>query len=100
MPGLQHVTLVPHVLVVCQELNFVCAVFLLGWTQLPGEESEGLPDVLQPLLEDGTHGCGGSVRDKGEWRGWLRMSQENGSRQTRFTLVESSDECVGIGNRI
>jgi len=55
MPGLQHVTGVPHGLVDCQELPVVRTVFLLGCAQLPGEESERLPDVLQSLLLDGTY---------------------------------------------
>jgi hypothetical protein len=31
---------------------------LLCQVQLPGEEGKGLPDVLHPLMEDGTHGSG------------------------------------------
>ena len=58
MPGLQHVTEVPHGLVVRQELPVVSTVLLLCRAKLPGEEGEGLPDVLHPLLEDGTHGGG------------------------------------------
>jgi len=56
VPGLQHVTEVPHSLLYRQEFPVVCAVPLLRRAQLPGEKGEGLPDVLNPLLEDGTHG--------------------------------------------
>ena len=56
MPGLQHVMEVLHSLIHCQELPVVSTVFLLCWTQLPGEEGEGLADVLHLLLEDSTHG--------------------------------------------
>ena len=58
MPGLQHVTEVPHGLIDRQELPVVGAVFLLCWTQLLGEEGGGLPEVLHPLLKDGIHGGG------------------------------------------
>ena len=58
MPGDQHVTEVPHDLLERQELPVVSAVILLCRAQLPGEESEELPDVLHTLLEDGTHGGG------------------------------------------
>jgi len=58
MPGLHHVTKVPHRLVNRQEVPVVGTVFLLCRAQFPGEEGEGLPDVLHPLLEDGTHGGG------------------------------------------
>jgi len=58
MPGLQHVTEVPHGLVDRQEPPVLRTVFLVCGAQLPGEEGEGLPDVLYPLLEDGTHGSG------------------------------------------
>ena len=54
----QHVTEVPHGLIDCQELPVVSTVLLLCRAKLPGEEGEGLPDVLHPLLEDGTHGGG------------------------------------------
>ena len=58
MPGLQHVTEVPHGLIDRQELPVVSTVLMLCRAQLPGEEGEGLPDVSHPLLEDGTHGSG------------------------------------------
>ena len=58
MLGLQHVREVPHSLVDCQELPVVVTVLLLCRAQLPGEEGEGLTNVLHPLLEDGTHGGG------------------------------------------
>jgi hypothetical protein len=58
MPGLQHVLKVPHSLINRQEFPVVCTVVLLGRAQLSGEECEGLPDVLHPLLEDGIHGGG------------------------------------------
>ena len=98
MPGLQHVMEVPHGLVDHQELPVVRTVFLLRWAQLPGEEGERLPDVLHSLLEDSTHGGGWSVRDQSERSGWMWMSQESGSRQASFTLVESFDKCVGPSN--
>ena len=41
-----------------QELPVVGAVFLLRQAEFSGKESEGLPDALHPLLEDGTHGSG------------------------------------------
>ena len=44
--SLQHVTEVPHGLIDHQELPVVTTVFLLCGPQLPGEEGEGLPDVL------------------------------------------------------
>jgi hypothetical protein len=50
MSGLQHVPKVPHGIIYRQELHVICAVLLLCWTQLPGEEGEGLPDALNPLL--------------------------------------------------
>jgi len=58
MPGLQHVMEVPYSLVECQELPVLGTVFLLCQAHLPGEEGEGLSDILHPLLEDGTHGGG------------------------------------------
>jgi hypothetical protein len=73
-------------------------VFLLCWAELPGEEGEGLPDALHSLLEDGTNGGGCSVRDQGEWSGWIQMNQKSSSRQTRFTVIESCDEYFGPGD--
>jgi len=58
MPGLRHVKEVPQNLVDCQKLPVVGTLFLLCRAELPGEEGEGLPDVLHPLLENGTHGGG------------------------------------------
>ena len=58
MPSLQHVTNVPHCLVDRQELSDVGTLYLLCRTQFPGEEGEVPPDVLHPLLEDGSHGGG------------------------------------------
>ena len=58
MPVLQHVTEVPHGLIDLQELRVVSTVIWLCRAQLPGEKGEGLPGVLHPLLEDGTHGGG------------------------------------------
>jgi hypothetical protein len=49
--GLQHVSKVSDSLVYRQELPVLCAVFLLYRTELPGEEGEGLQDILNPLLE-------------------------------------------------
>ena len=58
MPSLQHVTNVRHCLVDRQELSVVGTLYLLCRTQFPGEEGEVPPDVLHPLLEDGSHGGG------------------------------------------
>jgi len=100
MPGLQHVTEVPHGFIDRQELPVVSTVLLLYRAQLPGEEGEGLSDVLHPLLKDGTEGGRRGVRDQGEWSGWMWMSQESSSRETFFALVEGCDECVVPGNRM
>jgi hypothetical protein len=56
VPGLQHVTKVPHSFLYRQEFPVVCAVLLLRRAQLPGEKVEGLPDILHPLLGDGNYG--------------------------------------------
>jgi hypothetical protein len=55
---LQHLAKVSHSLIYRQELPVVCTVFLLRRTELPGKEGEGLPDTMNPLLEDGAHGRG------------------------------------------
>jgi hypothetical protein len=47
--GLQDVAKMSNSPVYRQELPVVCAVFLLRRTELPGEEGEGLPDILNPL---------------------------------------------------
>jgi hypothetical protein len=39
-----------HGLIDSQQFAIVGAVFLLGWVQLPGKESEGLPSVVDKLL--------------------------------------------------
>jgi hypothetical protein len=51
-----------HGLVDGQQLSVVGAVFLMGWIQLPGEEGEGLPGVVDTLLQNS-----GGVRDEWEW---------------------------------
>jgi hypothetical protein len=48
----QHVAEIPHGLIDGQQLPVIGAVFLLRRAELPGEESEGLPDILYLLLED------------------------------------------------
>jgi len=58
MPGLQHVTEVPHGFIDRQEPPVVSTVILLCRAQLLGEEGKGLPYVLHPLLENGTHDGG------------------------------------------
>ena len=68
--------------------------------QLTGEESEGLPDVMYPQLEDGTHGGGLSVREQGEWSGWMWVIQESSLGQARFELVEDCSKRVGPGKRM
>jgi hypothetical protein len=44
---------------------------LLGCVQLPGEEGKGLPSVVDSLLQHGTHGGCGGVRDECKWRVWV-----------------------------
>jgi hypothetical protein len=56
--GLLHVAKVSNSLVYRQEIPIVCAVLLLRRTELPGEDGEGVSDILKPLLEDDAHGGG------------------------------------------
>jgi hypothetical protein len=44
---------------------------LLGSVQFPREEGEGLPSVTDTLLQHGTHGGSGGVRDECKWRRWV-----------------------------
>jgi hypothetical protein len=58
-------------LLVGQQLAVVCVVFLLGPVEYLGEEGEGLPGVLDALLQHGTHGGRAGVCDECKWRGWI-----------------------------
>jgi hypothetical protein len=64
-----------HGLVDSQQLSIVVAVFLLGWVQLLGEEGEGLPGIVDTLLQHGTHGESGCVCDECKWHGSVEMRQ-------------------------
>jgi hypothetical protein len=81
-----------HGLVHSQQFAVVRAVLLLGWVQLPVEEGEGLPGVVDALLQHSTHGGSGGVRDQCERRGRDRVCQESGPRQTRLALFEGPVE--------
>jgi hypothetical protein len=59
----QHMAEMLHGLVDSQQFAIVSSVFLLGWDQFPGE-GEGLPSVVDKLLQHGTNGGNGSVRDE------------------------------------
>jgi hypothetical protein len=50
-----------------QQLAVVSAVFLLGRVELFGEESVGLPGVVDALLQYGTHGRRGGDCDDCKW---------------------------------
>jgi hypothetical protein len=71
----QHVMEMLHGLIDSQQFAIVGAVFLLGRVQLPGEEGEGLPGVVDTLLQHGTHGGSGAVCDECKWRGWVGVCQ-------------------------
>jgi hypothetical protein len=60
----QHVAEMLYGLVDGQQLVVLCTVLLLGRVDLPGEESEGLPGVLDALLQHGTQGGRGCVCDE------------------------------------
>jgi hypothetical protein len=63
-------------LIDCQQLfSVISAAFVLGWVESLGEESEGLPGVLDALLQHGTHGGRGGICDKCKWRGWIGVCQ-------------------------
>jgi hypothetical protein len=49
----QHVAVMLHGLVDSQQLSIAGAVFLLCWVELLGEECEGLPGVVNTLLQHG-----------------------------------------------
>jgi hypothetical protein len=51
----QHVAEMLYGLVDGQQLADVCTVFLLGRVEILGEESKGLPGVLDTSLQLGTH---------------------------------------------
>jgi hypothetical protein len=74
----QHVAEMLHGLVYSQQFAIVRAVLLLGWVQLPGEEDEGLPGVVDMLLQHSTHGGSGGVRDECKRRGRVGVRQEGG----------------------
>jgi hypothetical protein len=52
----QHVAEMLYGLVDGQQLAVVSAVFLLGRVEFLGEEEEGLPGVLDALLQHSIHG--------------------------------------------
>jgi hypothetical protein len=58
-----------------KQLAVVCSVFLLGGLEFLGEEGEGLPGVLDMLLQHGTHGGRGGVCDECKWHGWIGVYQ-------------------------
>jgi hypothetical protein len=70
-----HVAEMLYCLVDGQQLGVLCAVFLAGRVELLGKESEGLPGVLDALLQYGTHGGRGGVCDECKWRGSVGMRQ-------------------------
>jgi hypothetical protein len=51
-----------------------------------------LPGVLDPLLQDGTHGGRGGVGDECKWREWVRVCQECGVRQNSLALFKGLQE--------
>jgi hypothetical protein len=57
---LQHVAEVLHGLVDSLQLSIGGAVFLLGRVELLAEEGEGLPGVVDSLLQPGTHDGSGT----------------------------------------
>jgi hypothetical protein len=71
----QHVSEMFHGLADGQQLPVVCAVLLLSWAEFPGEEGEELLSIVHPLLQNGTHGGSGGVRDNCKWCGWVRVRQ-------------------------
>jgi hypothetical protein len=71
----QHMEEMFHGLVDSQQFAIECAVFLLGCVLLPGQEGEGLPSVVDSLLQHGTHGGSGGVCDECKRRRWVGMSQ-------------------------
>jgi hypothetical protein len=60
----QHVIEMVYGLVNDQQLAVVCAVFLLGRIEFFGGGGEGLPGVLDSLLQNGTHGGRGGGCDQ------------------------------------
>jgi hypothetical protein len=51
------------------QFEIVCAVFLLDRIEFLGGEGEGLPGVLDPLLQHSAHGGRGGFYDECKWRG-------------------------------
>jgi hypothetical protein len=79
MTGLQHVAEMSYSFVNCQELPVVRAVLLLGRGQFSGEEAQGLPGIIDTLLEDSPQSGGGSIRDECEGGGCVGVGQESGA---------------------
>jgi hypothetical protein len=52
---------------------------LLGRVELLGEEGEGLPGVVDTLLQYDTHGGSGGVCDECKRRRWVGVCQEIGT---------------------
>jgi hypothetical protein len=59
----QHVTEMFHGLVDSQQFSIVGTVFLLCRVELLGEQGEGLPGIVNPLLQHSIHGRSGGARD-------------------------------------
>jgi hypothetical protein len=65
----QHVAEMLHGFVDGQQLTVVGAVLLLRRVEFLLKEGEGLPGVLEPSLQHGTHGGRGGVCDECKRRG-------------------------------
>jgi hypothetical protein len=63
----QHVAEMLHGLVDSEQLPILGAAFLLCQVELLGEECEGMPGVVDKLLQYGTHGGSGGVCDECKW---------------------------------
>jgi hypothetical protein len=73
--GFHRVLEMLHGLVYSQQFVIVDAVFLLCCIELLAEEGEGLSDIVNQLLQYGTRGRSGSVRDECKWRIWVGVCQ-------------------------
>jgi hypothetical protein len=67
MARFQYVAVLLYGLVGGQRFTVVCAAFLLGRVEFLGEEGEGLPGILDALLQHGNHDGHGGVRDECKW---------------------------------